>query len=305
MDSGLWSTPKPMEEHDDSPLTPMDDLVVVGRYPNLQQAHDHGLVILAMGEACWVSVGENDGGYQLHAEPQSAAGILHELQIYAGEQDDAQRVRSRPEPVETFHFAAGWELLLLWAASLLAVFYQQMQDPSLAGRAASSSLGLIGRHEWWRPFTALFLHSDAGHLAGNLVSGVVFGALVSRSLGPLRAWGLILACGTLGNILTSLLSYPEPFLSIGASTAVFGALGILTGLGFAISIRRQSGRSWARVAAPVMAGLVLLGWLGGGSGSTNTDVLGHAFGFGSGLISGMIVGEVRQKSAKAPVLSLV
>ncbi|MEX1116381.1 MAG: rhomboid family intramembrane serine protease [Akkermansiaceae bacterium] len=305
VDFGLSSTPKPMEEHDDHPLIPLDDLVVVGHYPNLREAHDHGLVILAMGEAYWVSVGGDGGEYHLHAEPHSAPGILHELQIYAGEQDDARRVRSRPEPVDAFHFSAGWEVLVLWVASLLVVFYQQMQDPSLTGRAASSSIGLIARHEWWRPFTALFLHSDAGHLAGNLVSGVVFGALVSRSLGPLRAWCLILACGTMGNILTSLLSYPEPFLSIGASTAVFGALGILTGLGFAISIRQQSGRSWVKVAAPVMAGLVLLGWLGGGTGSTNTDVLGHAFGFGSGLISGMIVGEMRQKSAKAPVLSLI
>ncbi len=293
-----------MEDQDDMPLALMDDLIVVGHYQNLQQAQDHGLVILAMGEACWVSVSENDQNYLLHAEPQSASEILHELQIYKNEQTDAQHARNRPEPLETFHFSAGWEVLGLWAASLLVVFYQQMQDLSLVGRAASSSVGLIERHEWWRPFTALFLHSDAGHLAGNLASGVVFGALVSRSLGPLRAWCLILACGTLGNILTSLLTYPKPFTSIGASTAVFAALGILTGLGFTISMRQQSGRSWAKVAAPVMAGLVLLGWLGGGGPNTNTDVLGHAFGFGSGLVSGMIVGEIRQKSARVPAPSL-
>jgi len=294
-----------MEDQDDSSLALMDDLIVVGQFPNLEQAQDHGLVILAMGEACWVSVSEDGQTYQLHAEPQPTAEILDELQIYKGEQRAAELARNHPEPLETFHFSAGWEILGLWAASLLVVFYQQLHDLSLVGRAASSSVGLIERHEWWRPFTALFLHSDAGHLAGNLASGVVFGALVSRSLGPLRAWFLILACGTLGNILTSLLNYPQPFISLGASTAVFAALGILTGLGFTISLRQQSGRSWARVAAPVLAGLVLLGWLGGGGPNTNTDVLGHAFGFGSGLISGVIVGEIRQKNARSPTPSWI
>ena len=212
--------------------------------------------------------------------------------------------KSRPEPVDTFHFAAGWEIFLAWMACLIVVFYLQSQDYSLTDQAASSSIGLIDRHEWWRPFTALFLHADIQHLVGNIVSGAVFGTLVSRSVGPLRGWALILACGTSGNILTSLLTYPTPFISIGASTAVFGALGILTGLGFSTSLRLRSRSSWAKVAAPVLAGIVLLGWLGGGSPGSNTDVLGHVFGFGSGLISGMVVGEMRQKPTKVPLLSM-
>ena len=179
---------------------------------------------------------------------------------------------------------------------LMAVFYWQNQDPSLARRAASSSIGLFGQGEWWRPFTALFLHADLGHLVGNLLSGLVFATLVSRLTGPLLGWAMILACGTVGNIITSLLTYPEPFVSLGASTAVFAALGILSGLGVAETLRDRARLPWVRVSAPFLAGLILLGWLGGGSGG-NTDVLGHMFGFGSGLVAGVAAGSLESKPA--------
>jgi rhomboid protease GluP len=92
----------------------------------------------------------------------------------------------------------------------------------------------------------------------------------------------------LGNILTCLLTLPEPFVSIGASTAVFGALGILSGLG--LSSMRRSGPHLplARTTAPLIAGIVLLGWLGVGRPGDNTDVLGHVMGFCSGLAAGLI-----------------
>ena len=131
------------------------------------------------------------------------------------------------------------------------------------------------------------------HLIGNLLSGLFFGTLVARSVGPWRGWALILACGTIGNLLTSLLTWPESFVSIGASTAVFGALGILSGIGFVAMLRQRARLPWARIAAPVLAGIVLLGWLGGGSETGNTDVLGHVFGFASGLAAGILVAEKR------------
>ncbi|MEO8616996.1 MAG: rhomboid family intramembrane serine protease [Luteolibacter sp.] len=294
-----------MEHDETSTLIPWDDLILVGQYPSLEHAQDHGLVILAMGEACWVSAAEDSGKFNLHAETSAAGRVGSELLIYTRELDDQLRLRNLPEPIDRFHYPAGWKIFLIWMSCLLAVFFLQWQDYTLTDRAASSSIGLIDRSEWWRPFTALFLHADVQHLVGNLVSGAIFGTLVSRSLGPLRGWALILACGTFGNCLTSLVTYPVPFISIGASTAVFGALGILSGLGFSTSLRSRSSMSWAKVAAPVIAGIVMLGWLGGGGPDSNTDVLGHVFGFSSGLVSGILVGEFRQKLSKTPVLAMV
>lgn len=282
-------------ETDDAAAAATDEWVQVGSYPTLEQAYDHGLVILAMGEACRVTEAEKPGEFDLQAEVQPAARISHELDAYGAEM--VIPAKPRPTSNEWLRHSAGWNYCWAWVLVLISVFYWQGEDSSLVAKAASSSIGLIDRGEWWRPFTALFLHADVGHLVGNLVGGVIFAALVARSIGPLLGWTMILACGTLGNALTSRLTYPEPFLSIGASTAVFAALGILSGIGIAETLRERVQLPWVRIMAPVFAGIILLGWLGGGH-DAQTDVLGHVFGFSSGLAGGAAVGMLESKRAK-------
>jgi membrane associated rhomboid family serine protease len=43
-----------------------------------------------------------------------------------------------------------------------------------------------------------------------------------------------------------------------------------------------------RVLAPLLAGLVLPGWLGGAAPGSGTDVFGHVFGFGAGVLAGAV-----------------
>jgi membrane associated rhomboid family serine protease len=287
-----------MSEHTDAETpTRWAELAVVGQYPTLAKAQEHGLVILAMRQACWVEQCPDSSTFILHAEPANIAAIRSEIEEYEREQ-----IRPAPPIVtgpELFRHGSGWGVYGLWLACLVLAFGWQNSHPGGADRFASSSIGLIGQGEWWRPFTALFLHADGPHLIGNLLSGMLFGTLVAQSLGAWRGWALILACGTIGNTLTSTLTWPESFVSIGASTAVFGALGILSGLGFAAMLRTRLHVPWARTAAPVLGGIILLGWLGGGGPSGNTDVLGHVFGFGSGLAAGCIVGHLSQAAADA------
>jgi rhomboid protease GluP len=284
------------------PTTEPEEWVHVGQYPDLHQAYEHGLVILAMGEACRVT--EADDGtpptYALQAEPPAVAKISLELASYAREMAGAS-VPRRPTREWPRH-ATGWQFSAVWVMALIAVFYWQRQDLTLADRAASSSISLITRGEWWRPFTALFLHADLPHLAGNLLGGVVFATLVARTIGPLLGWVLILAAGALGNALVSRFTYPEPFVSLGASTAVFAALGILAGLGMAQTFSEKASLPWLRVCAPFLAGLILLGWLGGGENGGNTDVLGHVLGFSSGLVMGSTVGAIIDKRLPALLL---
>jgi rhomboid protease GluP len=267
-----------------------EDWVRVGKYPTLQEAYDHGLVILAMGEACRVAEAETPGEFELQAEAVPAPRISGELDAYGEEL--ALSTQIQPVRSEWAYHPAGWGWCGVWVAVLIAVFYWQGEDPSLVDRAAASSVGLIDRGEWWRPFTALFLHADLQHLVGNLAGGTIFAMLVSKVMGPLRAWLMILVCGTLGNFVTAWMHRTEDFTSLGASTAVFAALGILSGHGLAETFRDRAILPWARITAPVLAGVVLLGWLGSGNG-TNTDVMGHVFGFGSGLVAGATFESVR------------
>jgi membrane associated rhomboid family serine protease len=79
------------------------------------------------------------------------------------------------------------------------------------------------------------------------------------------------------------------FVSIGASTAVFGALGALAAL------PRESRRVWM----PVIGGLALLALLGT---SKRADVAGHLCGFVSGVLAGAAVSllpSLRNRAAQA------
>jgi len=268
-------------------LTQLDDSL------DLKNADEQSLVILAMGEACWISQGPDLEKYGLHVETTAAEKVSAELAAYSEEQFAGHPTGGDAEAREAVAYPSGWLIFMLWACSVGTVFYLQGQRAGLVDDFANSSKDLFDRHEWWRPFTSLFLHADILHLLGNFLSAAFFAPFVSRALGAVRAWLLILACGTLGNLLTAWTHYPEDYLSIGASTAIFGALGILAGIGFSGSVRASSQRTWMRMAAPVVAGFILLGWLGGGTEGGNTDVLAHAFGFSSGLISGFAAAEIQ------------
>ncbi len=268
--------------------------VDIGTYRSLDDAYDHGLVILAMGESIRVAESDVAGGFDLQAEAEAAPKAFAELEEYA--EESRQKQLAPMIPSNWALHPAGWIHILVWATTLLAVFYFQQKDPTLADRAASSSIGLIERGEWWRPFTALFLHADGPHIVGNLATGTVFGVLVAKSLGPLRGWTLILLAGAAGNAMTSWVTHPEPFSSLGASTAVFGALGILSGVGVVENFREEVRMPWLRVTAPFIAGFILLGWLGGAAPGSGTDVFGHVFGFVAGLIAGIVCRALGESS---------
>ena len=269
-----------------SPDDPEEDWIDVGSYRSLDEAHEHALVALALGEAVRVEHGDEPGEYDVQAEIYAAPKISEELEQY----DEESRVETVLPllPSNWGMHPAGVLHLLMWAATLLVVFRFQINDPSLSDRFASSSIGLIGRGEWWRPFTALFLHGDGPHIVGNLASGAVFGVLVSKSLGPWKGWVMILLAGTVGNAITSWVTWPEAFVSLGASTAVFAALGILSGIGIVENSREKIRMPWLRVLAPLLAGFVLLGWLGGAAPGDGVDVFGHVFGFCAGVVGGFL-----------------
>lgn len=285
-----------MTETDDNTATQWEDLAEVRRYDRVGEAQEHALVILAMNRPCWVA--DAAPGYSLHAEPDAVPMIKREIAAYELEQEIPKP--RNPLENEAFRFPAGWAALAIWMLALTASFAWQHHDPLFVDRASSSSTALIANHEWWRPFTSLFLHADVPHLVGNLLGGVFFGTLVSKSIGAARAWPMILASGTLGNALTSMTTYPESFVSIGASTAVFGALGILSGLGFASLLRVRMHLPLAKTVAPVIAGVVVLGLMGGAAPGEHVDVLGHVFGFACGLIAGFLTGRFSPASAGSP-----
>lgn len=140
--------------------------------------------------------------------------------------------------------------------------------------------GRVLRGEWWRVATALTLHADGLHLAGNLVLGGVLFAQLNRQLGVGLGMALALTAGTLGNLTNALVREPS-HRSIGSSTAVFGALGALV----VRAAWTTAHRDWRRWVVPLGAGAGLIALVG--VGGEDTDYLAHLFGFGWGLIAGL------------------
>jgi membrane associated rhomboid family serine protease len=166
---------------------------------------------------------------------------------------------------------------IAFALGLVAMYLRT--GPESAGspwfERGSADAAAILRGEWWRAVTALTLHADAGHVAGNAVLGGILLALLARSVGPGVAAALMLVSGTAGTFATAALARHD-FVSIGASTAVFGVLGALAAL------PRRSRRVWM----PVIGGFALLAFLGT---SKRADVTGHLCGFLSGVLAGAVV----------------
>ena len=144
--------------------------------------------------------------------------------------------------------------------------------------------------EWWRTITALFLHNSVMHLVGNIAFMFLFSIPINNRFGAGMTLFLIFISGILGNIGTTLIRAIDHnyIVSFGASTAVFGALGILTGIGVMISIKYLSRRY---IFYGIFSGFVLLGMTGVGPKS---DVLAHCMGFLFGICIGVFSNKIKR-----------
>src|SRR2546426_11242539 len=106
----------------------------------------------------------------------------------------------------------------------------------------SADAAAIVRGEWWRTVTALTLHADAGHAVGNAVLGGLLLALLAHALGPGFAAILMVLAGSAGPPAAPELLRRD-FISVGAATAVIGALGVFSALGQPPPARRGPARA--------------------------------------------------------------
>ncbi len=227
--------------------------------------------------------------FRLLVEEPDAARAAAALDDYDAERRAVAAERAAPAPPEYGRTAVG----LIAAALILGFHAFVVRHPSLldAGEAAST---LILHGQPWRAVTALALHADWMHAFGNAVAMAIFLGAAGRWLGPGPGAWLTLAAGAIGNFATAAAHGPGHF-SIGASTATFGALGVLAGLQFFAHRRRRFDRKRAWVA--VAAAMGLFGMLGVGP---NTDVLAHLFGLAAGLGLGVAAGRFAPPPRRGP-----
>lgn len=180
---------------------------------------------------------------------------------------------------------SGWPGVVGWLAVLIAVsvFATRQMFGADWYALGSADAGAILDGEYWRTLTALMLHADVVHLIGNLVFGSFFGYYAGRYLGEGLGWSMILLGGVLGNAVNAWLQSPL-HRSVGASTAVFAALGLLAAWRWRRGFEPHT--SMRVRFAPLYAAIALLGFTG--TAGETTDLGAHLFGFCAGLLLGLI-----------------
>lgn len=139
--------------------------------------------------------------------------------------------------------------------------------------------------EYFRLFTAVFMHFGIQHLVNNMLILFIFGSFIEKAMGKCRYLLFYLVCGIGANLVQvgwylweSRLKTPEVVVSAGASGAIFGIAG-----GLLYIILSNRGRLENLKTRQMILMIIVSLYLGFRSAETNN--LAHI----AGVVVGFIV----------------
>jgi membrane associated rhomboid family serine protease len=219
------------------------------------------------------------GGWTLRVAATDHAAALGQIQQYRLEN---RHWRWR-QPVWSSGLFFDWSCLL-WVMLAGLFYYGSVTQTGLQSAGEMQGTALA-RGEWWRLFTAMWLHANLSHLALNLVFGFLFLGMAMGRYGP--GMGLLAAylAGAIGNIASG-WGHGPLMRGLGASGMVMGALGLIT---FPARNRgsSQTAKVFQLLGSGVLAGILLFVLTGT---NPEADVVAHLGGFVSGCLFGALLG---------------
>jgi rhomboid protease GluP len=241
-----------------------------------RDCEDRAFMLGAVGIASAIVLRDDD--FILEVAASDAERALAHLTEY-----EAENRPPEPAPAAPPLHRDAWAGCVGYAASLLGVAYAISNGLVRLDAFHTGELDAarVQAGQWWRAWTALTLHLSGPHLLANLGAGIWFGYLAGRQLGAGVAWLLIVAGGGMANLLEGLFG-PPWHRSVGASTAVFTALGLMSAYTWRERLRLP--QRWVQRWGPLVAGVILLGWLG--TAGKETDIMAHVLGFAIGVLLG-------------------
>lgn len=192
-----------------------------------------------------------------------------------------------PQPVQPSYIAlplyrpiVTWVLLgLIALVFVVETLAGGSTNPEVLIRLGAKYSPLIVEGEYWRLFTAMFLHVGLMHVAFNGYALLAIGIELERIVGAGRFLAIYLLSGLFGSLASFAFSTS---LSAGASGAIFGLIGALAA--FFLLHRERLGR-WGRAR---LGNIVF--WIGVnlvlGFTMPGIDNLGHI----GGLLGGLALG---------------
>jgi rhomboid protease GluP len=149
---------------------------------------------------------------------------------------------------------------------------------------ASNYRIVLDKGEWYRIFTAMFLHADADHLIGNMLSLCVIGLFVEKAMGRVKFVIAYFATGIIAGLVS--MGYNmylgDNVYSLGASGAVYGLIGV-----FIVILIADKGETYRINVTRMIIYLVLCGYAT--MTESNIDHAAHIGGLIAGLVLGIIM----------------
>ena len=263
--------PRESNEEQQEPQTPPDVRISEGGF---RQIRDESLVLLSQGITHRIERSE-EGPFQIFVDPDKRRAAQFQIRLY--HRENPPRDENPPLPLK-FTFQPLWVLAIPIACTLLdfSDAFIQMHNAGIADAAK------ILRGEWWRAITAMTLHGDSRHLAGNLISGFLALSLLHYRIPLAKLVPFLAVASAVANFFVA-LTVQTNFRSLGFSGFVFATIGCLAVIEFRLMPRETHGM--LRRFAPLCGAASLAVFLGLGE---NADILGHLYGFIAGLLCGFI-----------------
>lgn len=176
-------------------------------------------------------------------------------------------------------------VVILFAVFLVETFMGGSESTSvLLKMGAMFNPAVVMEGQWWRLFTAQFLHIGIMHIASNAIMIYYIGQYAEPVFGHWRFLLIYLLSGVGGSLLTLAFGNDQA-ISAGASTALFGLFGAMTCAGFKDKDNALLSFLGRQALALAVINLVLDIFM------PDVDILGHLGGLITGALLAVILGD--------------
>lgn len=238
----------------------------------------YGKYLIQVGVPAWIIDATQDRLMVYEEQPEDFAGIRKPIEAFLEGKPARKKDYPQISPVNTVLVVIN--VLLFFVMTLAGAIGDNWK---MVEWGAMFTPFIKENHEFYRLFTAMFLHFDVAHLTGNMIILIALGDNLERALGKMRYLILYLMSGLGASVCSCLYNeiIGDIGVSAGASGAIFGVIGAL----FCTALINKG--KLEDVTAPRL-GMMIVYILYTGFTTPHIDNAAHI----GGLLTGMILAGV-------------